>query len=256
MDKSHILIVDDNKSLCRTISLILGHKGYAVATARDGQEAIERVKERSFDVIFLDIKMLPMDGVETYKKIKKIRPESTVIMMTAYAVENLIQDALQEGAYGIIYKPLDIEKVLALVEQVRNARQGALVLVVDDDPGTCITFKNILVKKGYEVGVAHTGEEAIVMVQERAYDVTFIDIRLPTINGLETYLAIKNVSPEAVVIMMTAYRQEVTGLVEEALHNTAYTCLYKPLEMKEVLMLIHEICERKWDAGNSKRPAG
>jgi DNA-binding NtrC family response regulator len=248
-EKASILIVDDNASLCKTMSFVLRRQGYAVTTAKDGSEAIERVKENPFDMIFMDIKMPLMNGVETYRRIKKIRPEAVVMMMTAYAVEDLVQEALQEGAYGITYKPLDIERVVAMIEEAREAREGALILVVDDDPGTCITLRNILIKRGYGVGIAHTGEEAIAMAQERAYDIVFIDVKLPTINGLETYLAIKGVNPEVVAIMMTAYRQEVADLVEEALDNYAYTCLYKPLDMEELLRLAEEIWGRKQKAG-------
>ena len=244
-EKSSILIVDDNISLCKTMSFVLGRQGYAVTIAKDGPQAIERVKERPFDMIFMDIKMPLMDGVETHRRIKQIRPEAVVMMMTAYAVEDLVQQALEEGAYGIVYKPLDIEKVVAVIEEATEAKEGALVLVVDDDPGTCITFKNILIKKGYEVGIAHTGEEAIAMAQEKDYDVIFIDMKLPTINGLETYLAIREINPEVVTVMMTAYRQEMAELVEEALANHAYTCLYKPLEMEELLRLVDEIVKRK-----------
>jgi DNA-binding NtrC family response regulator len=248
-EKASILIVDDNISLGKTMSLILGRKGYAVSITKDGAEAIERVKERPFDIIFMDIKMPLMDGVEAYKKIKKIRPEAVVVMMTAYAVEDLIQEALQEGAYGIVYKPLDIEKVVALSERVKEIKQGMLILVVDDDPGTCTTLKNILTQKGYKVDIAHTGEKAIAIVQEDGYEVIFIDMKLPTINGLETYLAIREIDPEVIVIMLTAYRQEVVDLVEEALNNTAYACLYKPLEMEELLRLVEEIWARKQKAG-------
>ena len=121
-EKANILIVDDNISLCKTMSFVLGRKGYTVTTAQDGPEAIERVKKNPFDMIFMDIKMLPIDGVETYRRIKEIRPEAVVMMMTAYAVEDLVQEALQEGAYGITYKPLDIERVVALIERARAAR--------------------------------------------------------------------------------------------------------------------------------------
>jgi len=246
------LIVDDDISLCKTLSFILGRKGCVVTTAQDGPEAIERVKEKPFDMIFMDIRMPLMDGVETYRRIKKIRPEAVVMMMTAYAVEELVQKALQEGAYGITYKPLDIERMVAVIEEAREARRGALVLVVDDDPATCTTFKNILIKRGYQVGIAHTGEEAIAIAQERAYDIIFIDIKLPTINGLETYLAIREINPEAVAIMVTAYRQEMADLVEEALRNQAYTCLYKPLNMEEVLGLVEEIWKRKRGEGGGR----
>ena len=248
-DKTSILIVDDNVSLCRTLSLVLGRQGYAVNTAKDGLEALVRVKESPFDMIFMDIKMPLMDGVETYRRIKKIRPEAVVMMMTAYAVEDLVQQALEEGAYGIVYKPLDIGKVVTIIEEAREAKEGALVLVVDDDPGTCITLKNILIKKGYEVGIAYTGEEAITMARERAYDIIFVDMKLPTITGLETYLSIRKINPEVVAIVMTAYRQEMSGLVEEALRSDVYTCLYKPFEMEELLRLVDDIRERKQKAG-------
>ena len=247
-DKPCILIADDNINFCKTMSFVLERKGYAVTTAKDGPGAIQKVKERSFDVIFMDIKMPLMDGVQTYKRIKEIRPQAVVVMMTAYSVEDLVQEALREGAYGIIYKPLDIERVIALIEEVRQAKRGALVLVVDDHPETCITLKNILIKKHYEVGIALSGEEAITMVRENAYDVIFIDMKLPTINGLETYLTIKETNPEAVVIMMTAYRQEMGELIEEALNNSAYACLYKPFDMEEVLGLVNEIRERRQTA--------
>ena len=248
MERVGILIVDENISLYKTMSFILGRKGYAVTTAKDSPEAIERVEERPFDMIFMDIKMPLMDEVETYERIKKIRPEA-VVMMTAYAVEDLVQEALQEGGYGIIHKPLDIEKVGALIERVSEAKQGALILVVDDDPGICITLKNILTRKGCEVDIAHTGEDAIAMAQKKVYNIVFIDMKLPTINGLGTYLIIKEINPEAVAIMMTAYRQEMADLVEDALNNQAYTCLYKPLDVGEVLRLVDEILERKQKAG-------
>ena len=248
-EKASILIVDDNISLCKAMSFALGRKGYAVTTASDGPDAIALVEESHFDIIFMDIKMPLMDGVETFKRLKKVRPKAVVMMMTAYAVEELVQEALQEGAYGIIYKPLDIEEVVAIIERARQDREGALILVVDDDPEICTMLNDMLITRGYQVGIAHTGEEAIPMAQERAYDIIFIDMKLPTINGLETYLAIKEVNPEAVAIMMTGYRREMADLVEEALMNNAYTCLYKPIDMEEVVRLVDEILERQKKAG-------
>jgi len=151
--KTNILIVDDNINLCKIMSFILKRKDYNVCTVINGPEAIEKVKERRFDIIFMDIKMPLMDGVETFRRIKKIRPEAVVMMMTAYTVEDLIKEALEEGAFGVIFKPFDIEKVVAVIEQAGEKKEGALILIVDDDPNTCTTFKNILVKSGYKVAI-------------------------------------------------------------------------------------------------------
>lgn len=117
---ARILIVDDDESMNKTMSLVLKRKGHDVSSCYNGPDAIEKVRDRPFDIIFMDIKMPVMDGVETFEKIKKIRPDAVVIMMTAYAVEDLIQKALRGGAYGIIYKPLDIEKTLAVIEEVKR----------------------------------------------------------------------------------------------------------------------------------------
>ena len=112
-----ILIVDDHIDSAKMLSRILERKGYSVATATDGHKAIERVKESPFDLTFMDVKMPGMNGLETYRRIKEIRPEAVVVMMTAYDVDDLIRTAIGERAHGAIYKPLNIQEVLALVER-------------------------------------------------------------------------------------------------------------------------------------------
>lgn len=240
-DKINILIVDDNVGLCKTMSFILKRKGYGVEIAQDGMEAIDRVKERTFNIIFIDIKLPFIDGVETYRRIKKIRPNAIAIMMTAYSVEELIQQALVEGAYGILHKPLDFKKVISIIETAKEKKKGGFIMVVDDDTGFNTSLKNVLTKRGYEIGIAYSGEEAIELVKDKNYNIIIIDIKLPTINGLETYLAIKKINPEVVAIMITGFPKEMDDLAQDAVRNNAYTCLYKPLDMELLLNLINKI---------------
>lgn len=227
------------------MSLVLKRKGYEVSIANDGFEAIDTVKEEFFDIIFMDIKMPVLNGVETYKKIKEINEKIIIIMMTAYAVEDLIQDALKEGAYGVIYKPLDFEKIFSLIEESKDTKQGGLILIVDDDPGTCKTLENVLTKKGYDVVISNTGEDAITKAKEKFFDIIFIDMKLPTLNGLETYLELKKINPKLIAIVITAYHQEMDDLVQEAMNNSAYTCLTKPINIEDMLVLINEILTKK-----------
>ena len=240
-EKGSVLIVDDNVSLLKTMFLVMKKKGYACTTASDGLQATQLVQERPFDVVFMDVKMPLMDGVETYRRVKKIRPGMAVIMMTAYAVEDLIQDALREGAFGVIYKPFDFDKIVSLIDEARESRKSAMIMVVDDDNNTCTTIHNILTKKGYRVGIANTGEQAISMIRENGYDVLIIDMKLPTINGLETFLAIREINPEAVAIMTTAYRLEMDDLVKHAIDEGAIACIYKPIDMDEMLEIIDRV---------------
>ncbi len=117
MKKINILIVDDYVGMAETLALILDKKGYISTIAKDGIEAVEKVKNKFFDIIILDIKMPRMNGAEACKKIKIISSRSKVFMMTAYEDEELIQETLKKGASGIIYKPMDIENMLALIEK-------------------------------------------------------------------------------------------------------------------------------------------
>jgi DNA-binding NtrC family response regulator len=115
--KCSILIVDDDSGMTETLADVLDDMGYTVAVAEDGLAAIDKIKKESYDVTLMDIKMPGMNGVETFKEFKKTNTSMKVIMMTAYAVEELIKEALREGAFDVIHKPLDIDKVVELIEE-------------------------------------------------------------------------------------------------------------------------------------------
>ncbi len=122
-EKGSVLIVDDNESLCETLSFILNRKGYATTTAHDGPDAIKQTEETPFDLTLMDIRMPLMNGVDALKKIRRLRPKAAVVMMTGYSVEELVKEALEEGAFGIIYKPLDIDRIISLIEEARASRK-------------------------------------------------------------------------------------------------------------------------------------
>ena len=239
MEKTNILVVDDLRSIRMTLGGILEDKGYNVVTVEDGYQAIEAVKKNHFDAIFMDIKMPGINGVQTFREVKKIDPKAMVVMMTAYSVEDLVKEALEEGAYAVVYKPFDIEKIISLIDELLC--ENILILVVDDQFGDRETLKGVLEDKGYRVATAADGAEAIRLVKERHYDVIFLDVKLPGINGVETFEKVKKIDPGAAVIMMTGYTEE--DLVKRALSCGAYTCVYKPFDMERVIGLVDNIVE-------------
>ena len=116
--QASILIVDDDASSLKTLSFILKRKGYSVTMVGRGEEAVEEVMIRPYRVTLMDIRMPGMDGLAAFRRIQEVRPGAAVIMMTAYSVEDLVRAALEEGACGVLYKPLDIDRMLALIERV------------------------------------------------------------------------------------------------------------------------------------------
>jgi len=249
--KLRILVVDDSEGFCRSTADILKMRDYEVATAYDGFKALELVKRDGFDLVLMDIKMPIMDGVETFKKIKEMVPDTSVIMMTGYAVEDLIREALREGAFSALNKPLDFDEIFKLIE--RAIPNGALILVVDDDENLCATMKDVLSDKGYWVIVAYDGNTAIEKARENNFDIMLIDLKLPALNGLETYLAIRDFRPNVVAIIITGYLQEMGKLAQQALQETAYACLEKPIDMDKLFSLLERIREEK-NRGTLKKP--
>ncbi len=239
--KTNVLVVDDLRNIRLTLGAILEDEGHNVVTVDDGYQAIEAAKKTRFDAIFMDIKMPGINGVETFREIKKINPEAAVIMMTAYSVEDLVKEALEEGAYKIIHKPFDIGRIISTITELPHGK--IRILVVDDRFADRETLKVILEDKGYRVATANDGAEAIEAAKEKHYDIIFLDIKLPDIDGVQTFMQVKKINPTATVIMMTGYAEK--DLVEKALSAGAYTCLFKPFDMKKVLGLVEEICNLK-----------
>ena len=239
--KTNILVVDDLRSMRLTLGSILEDEGHYVVTVEDGFQALAAVKKTHFDVIFMDIKMPGINGVQTFREIKRIDPKAAVIMMTAYSVEDLVKEALEEGAYAVVYKPFDIEKIVALIKEMLEEK--TLILVVDDQFSDREALKSTLEDKGYKVATAADGTEAINMVRERHYDIIFLDVKLPDMSGVETFEQVKYIDPEVAVIMMTGYAEE--DMLRSLVSAGAYACIHKPFDMENVVTLIQEIAREK-----------
>jgi DNA-binding NtrC family response regulator len=237
--KPTILLTDDNKEFTQNVSDILELKGYKVRIANDGFEALEIIKTSTVDLILMDIKMPVMNGVETFKKIKSINPEVPVIMLTAYALEELIQESLQEGAFACLKKPLDFDELFITIEQA--IPNGSMILVADNNENLCQNLKDILIQKGYRVSIALDSTSAIEKVRTFAFDIMLLDMKLPPLNGLEVYLEIRRLCPGIVVVIITGFLAEIEKMVEMTRKAGAYALLEKPINIDTLLSLLEQI---------------
>ncbi len=250
--KARVLLVDDDKDMTETLSDILIDRNYRVEIAKNGLEAIKKVKAHAFDTVLLDIKMPGINGVETFKEIKKIRPKAVVMLMTAQSVEELVAEALEEGAYGIMYKPIDTKQ---LIEFIETTKKGALILFVDIDLSTSQKLVDALQEKGYRVAKAVSGEEAKKLVQRQSFELVFIEVNMPIMNGLETYKALRQIRSDVKVVMTTNYREGLEDLIDQAISESAYACIYKPFEVGKVVKLLERILAGKTKAEIRKMEA-
>lgn len=112
-----ILVVDDDTSHRTMLSTLLTGWGYTIFEANDGEPAIEMVRERYFDLILMDIRMLKVSGLEAMDRINKINPAIPIIIMTAYSSIETAVGALKNGAYDYLTKPIDFDKLRLTIER-------------------------------------------------------------------------------------------------------------------------------------------
>jgi len=113
-----ILVIDDERSIRNTLKDILGFEGFQVELAENGRAGIDLVQSSEFDIILCDIKMPEMDGLEVLEQIRKIKPESTVVMISGHGTIETAVEAIKKGAFDFIEKPLDLNRLLITL---RNA---------------------------------------------------------------------------------------------------------------------------------------
>jgi len=107
--KSRIMIVDDEVDILLVLGEFLKSEGFTVMTAQNGKQAVEKVQEMPVDLALIDMAMPVMNGIETLKEIKRLKPEIPAIMITAYRDAEKVVEAFRLGAYDCIFKPFDLK---------------------------------------------------------------------------------------------------------------------------------------------------
>jgi len=164
-----ILVIDDDSEIRYSLDRVLASRGYIVATAASGEEGLEAVKVSLPDVVFLDIRMGGMSGIETLQHLRGVAPKLPIILMTAYGTAQTAIEAMKYGAFDYVMKPFDPDRVISLAE-------GAVRAVEDMDRAG--DYETLLNSDDYEEGiVGHSAamQEVFKMIgQVAASDVTVL----------------------------------------------------------------------------------
>ena len=124
MDLGRILVVDDEESMCKYLSILLKKEGYEVITANSGQEALQVFESTPLDLVMTDIQMPKMDGIQLLKGIKGMDPSIPVIIMTAYASEQSAIEAVNLGAFCYLQKHSKNDEIKMFVRNAMALRQA------------------------------------------------------------------------------------------------------------------------------------
>ena len=236
-----ILVVDDEADTCRNLSDILTDLGYRVDIALDGFAALDLARKKHYDIALLDLKMPGMDGLTLYRELRKVRSSTVAIVVTAYASKATAEEALAAGAWQVLAKPVDLNRLLPLVDE---ALGQPLVLVVDDDPDLCANLWDLLRERGYRVAIAHDEEEAARHLQENDFRVVLIDMRLPRGDGGEVYQHVRQTNPKARTVVITGFRVEMDPVVQRVMAEGADAVCYKPFDVPRLLSTLQQLTDK------------
>ena len=140
-----ILIVDDEARILLLLQSLLKANGYDAVTAKDGNSALDAVKNGTFDLVISDLRMSPMDGLTLFKEIKSLQPELPVILLTAYASVETAIEALKNGAFDYLSKPFKVDEMLDTVKRaIESSRNAAAAAVADPNAPLRYQFENLI----------------------------------------------------------------------------------------------------------------
>jgi DNA-binding response OmpR family regulator len=129
---AHILVVDDERNIRNNLGMLLETEGYKVDTASNGDDALLRVKEGRYDIVFVDIQMPKMDGLQLLGHLRGIRPKMPVVMLTAYGTVNRAVEAMKLGAVDFLEKPFDPKAIQLLCQEILEREKIGTSGTVDD----------------------------------------------------------------------------------------------------------------------------
>ncbi|MEK6766524.1 MAG: response regulator [Planctomycetota bacterium] len=238
--KLSVLIVDDDPNIGDTLTDVLNAKGYDAGFVTSGREALSIIKKKNIDAILLDIRMPGMNGVETLKRIKGQSPLTSVVMITAYAEDELVNHARANGALHILSKPLDIDKIIGFLKKQEILKT---IFIVDDDKAFCDSLKDAIEIHSYDVAVVNNAQEAIKTFSKRKYGIILLDMKLDGETGLDVAEAIKKQGYKCAIIMMSAYKKEFQPLLDKA--GQINNFIEKPFEIQDILKLLNEISRKR-----------
>jgi DNA-binding NtrC family response regulator len=138
-----VLLVDDEEEYLEAMAERMESRGLNVTIAKDGQAALESVEDETFDIVFLDMQMPGIDGIETLRRLRGKNPDLEVILITGYGSIDSSVAAMKLGAKDFIQKPADIEELVAKVKEAHTER----LLLVESRSEERI--RQILTEKGW-----------------------------------------------------------------------------------------------------------
>ena len=266
-----VLVVDDEEVAAEHARIVLDEAGIKADTALSGQDAmhmleVQHLKKEPYNLVLLDWRMPEMDGLEVTKEIRKqYSSETTIIILTSFNWDEIMDEALHIGVDSFLAKPLFASNVISEFERIARKNNMALfrergkaelegkhILLAEDVFINAEIMKELLKIKGAIIEHAENGRIAVDMFNESTesyYDAILMDVRMPEMDGLEAAKTIRILerpdSKTVPIIAMTANAFDED--VQRSLQAGMNAHLSKPVEPERLYQILEELI---WEAKN------
>ncbi|CAJ1966818.1 unnamed protein product [Cylindrotheca closterium] len=272
-----ILYADDNGINCKLLHKMISNLGVTnIDLVNDGTKAVEYAECTSYDVIFLDMEMRVMGGIEACQRITEFDPAANIVFVTAHVSEKYFKLAKDAGAKDYITKPFDLKMIRNVLKksiyrdcmdtsmplatkQIETSRKATSfsraqsmplglallsselkplasdlkVLYADDNMINQKVLRKVLQRLGVEnVDLVDNGQKAVEKANENRYDIIFMDLQMPVMDGLEASKHILEEDPAAVIIVVTAHA--LHNFIETAAFTGCSDFISKPVNLKKI----------------------
>ncbi|MEW6103588.1 MAG: response regulator [bacterium] len=234
---ANILIVDDEKDLAELLKEVLEMEGFETDIAFDGNSALEKLEKTRFDLALLDIRLPGMNGVELFLKIKEKNSDCKVIMMTGFAVEDMIERAIFEGAYACIHKPFNPGRIIEVIK--KTLLNDKMILIVDDEVGIRDFLSEHLIMEGFNVLSAKDGYEALAILKKNRINLILLNFCLPDMDGLLLFKKARDIHKDIKVLLITGY--DLTQILQREEAKWLYGSMKKPIDLEPLLDLMKKV---------------
>jgi two-component system, sensor histidine kinase and response regulator len=254
-----VLLIDDNPTSLRILSDMLTSLGIENVSSEDVGEAEAALKSRRFDMVFLDAEMPWGDGPEFAQILREYRKPSPpqLIALTSRLLQVPAGKVNGRAFDGYLMKPISRLTLIYLLrsfwgrledEHTRGVGSSGqeppnrrlTILLVEDDPVSRMVAERVFKKMGHEIEVAEDGEAAVNIVRSKRYDLIFMDMQMPRMDGLSATRAIRRLGVEAPIVAMTAAAMK--GDRELCLSAGMDGYISKPFKRDAIVDILNQYC--------------
>ncbi len=245
-----VLYAEDHEDNRNLVSGIIEKTGADIILASDGREALDLCENNHFDLIFTDIRMPRVDGVELAEILLKKEPTLAIVAITATLIDSELEKFKQAGFKKILKKPINRHDIVDVMEEYLSRRtvvdkpiKPIRVLLAEDDTMNQAVIKLYLEKVGCEATVVNDGFEAVSHALLESYDLILMDMRMPNLSGMEAVRQLRNKGYTRAIYSLTA--DDSQRAVQECLDAGCDGQLSKPIVVNDLKAVIQSLREEK-----------